>query len=136
MSMLYQAYQNQMDLTEPWRSGAASALRYLNLVPQGVSDKLFTRLGAALELISRSSLTYTRPAYGIDSVQVGNRELAVDDYLSHNINYLRDVLGVKLFGGRHIKQVHSDLGTSLIERRQCCRKQRSPGRPPVRQRRR
>ena len=79
MSMLYQAYQNHMDLTEPWRSGASSALRYLNLVPQGVSDKLFARLGAALELISRSSLTYARPAYGIDSVKVGNRELAVTE---------------------------------------------------------
>jgi polyhydroxyalkanoate depolymerase len=77
MSMLYQAYQNHMDLTEPWRSGAASALKYLNLVPQGTSDKLFTRLAAALELISRSSLTYARPAYGIDRVRVGNRELEV-----------------------------------------------------------
>ena len=77
--MLYQAYQNHMDLTEPWRSGAASALRYLNLVPQGVSDQLFSRLVAALDLISRSSLTYTRPAYGIDRVQVGNRELAVTE---------------------------------------------------------
>jgi len=79
MSMLYQAYQNHMDLMDPWRSGAASALRYLNLVPQGVSDQLFSRLAAALELISRSSLTYTRPAYGIDRVQVGNRELAVKE---------------------------------------------------------
>ena len=79
MSMMYQAYQNHMDLTEPWRSGAASALRYLNLVPQGVSDKLFGRLAAALELISRSTLTYTRPAYGIDSIQAGNRELAVTE---------------------------------------------------------
>jgi poly(3-hydroxybutyrate) depolymerase len=78
-SMLYQAYQNHMDLTEPWRKGAASALKYLNLVPQGVSDKLFGRLAAALELISRSSLTYARPAYGIDRVQVGNRELAVTE---------------------------------------------------------
>jgi poly(3-hydroxybutyrate) depolymerase len=77
MSMLYQAYQNHMDLTEPWRSGAASALKYLNLVPQGTSDKLFNRLAAALELISRSSLTYARPAYGIDRVRVGNRELEV-----------------------------------------------------------
>jgi poly(3-hydroxybutyrate) depolymerase len=77
MSMLYQAYQNHMDLTEPWRSGAASTLKYLNLVPQGTSDKLFTRLAAALELISRSSLTYARPAYGIDKVTVGNRELEV-----------------------------------------------------------
>ena len=51
-SMLYQAYQNHMDLTEPWRKGAASALKYLNLVPQGISDKLFGRLAAALELIA------------------------------------------------------------------------------------
>jgi polyhydroxyalkanoate depolymerase len=68
-----------MDLTQPWRTGAASALKYLNLVPQGVSDKVFGRLAAALELISRSSLTYTRPAYGIDRVKVGNRELQVTE---------------------------------------------------------
>ncbi len=77
--MMYQAYQNHMDLTAPWRTGAAQALRYLNLVPQGVSDKLFGRLAAALELISRTSLTYTRPAYGIDKVMVGNRELGVTE---------------------------------------------------------
>jgi poly(3-hydroxybutyrate) depolymerase len=82
-SMLYQAYQNQMDLMEPWRKGAASALKYLNLVPQGVSDKVFGRLSAALELISRSSLTYARPAYGINTVQVGNRELAVTEEVVH-----------------------------------------------------
>jgi len=79
MSMLYQAYQNHMDLTEPWRSGATSALKYLNLAPQGTSDRLFARLAAALELISRSSLTYARPPYGIDRVQVGNREFAVTE---------------------------------------------------------
>jgi poly(3-hydroxybutyrate) depolymerase len=73
MSMMYQAYQNHMDLTEPWRSGAAAALKYLNLVPQGVSDRLYGRLAAALELISRTSLTYTRPPYGIDKILVGNR---------------------------------------------------------------
>jgi len=83
MSMLYQAYQNHMDLTEPWRAGASSALKYLNLVPQGMSDKLVSRLGAALELVSRSSLTYTRPAYGIESVQVGNRELAVTEEVTY-----------------------------------------------------
>ncbi|HMH62929.1 MAG TPA: polyhydroxyalkanoate depolymerase, partial [Bradyrhizobium sp.] len=79
MSMMYQAYQNHMDLTAPWRTGAAAALKYLNLVPQGVSDKLFGRLAAALELISRTSLTYTRPAYGIDKVLVGNQELKVTE---------------------------------------------------------
>src|SRR5215203_4671588 len=79
MSMMYQAYQNHMDLTAPWRTGASAALKYLNLVPQGVSDRLFGRLAAALELISRSSLTYARPAYGIGSVMVGNREVAVTE---------------------------------------------------------
>src|SRR4030095_5670255 len=44
-----------------------------------VSDRLFGRLAASLELISRSSLTYHRPAYGIDSVLVGNRELEVTE---------------------------------------------------------
>jgi poly(3-hydroxybutyrate) depolymerase len=77
MSMIYQAYQNHMDLTAPWRTEAAAALKYLNLVPQGISDKVFGRLAAALELISRSALTYTRPPYGIDKVMVGNREVEV-----------------------------------------------------------
>jgi poly(3-hydroxybutyrate) depolymerase len=79
MALLYQAYQNHMDLTEPWRQGAAAALRYLNLLPQGLSQRAWGRIGAALELISRSSLTYERPAYGIGSVMVGNRELAVTE---------------------------------------------------------
>jgi len=81
--MMYQAYQNHMDLTAPWRSGAASALKYLNLVPQGVSDRLFGRLAAALELISRTSLTYARPPYGIGKVLVGNRELEVTEEVTY-----------------------------------------------------
>jgi polyhydroxyalkanoate depolymerase len=76
---LYQAYQNHTDLTAPFRSGALHALKYLNLLPQGMSDKFFRRLAAALELISRTSLTYTRPAYGIDRVTVGNREYQVTE---------------------------------------------------------
>src|ERR1700733_2411027 len=78
-SLLYQAYQNHADLTAPWRTGAAHALKYLNLLPQGILDKFFRRLAAALELISRTSLTYSRPAYGIDRVVVGNQELEVTE---------------------------------------------------------
>ena len=83
MSMLYQAFQNQMDLTEPWRAGAASALKYLNLIPQGMSDRMIGRLAAALELIARARLTYTRPPYNIGSVTVGNRELKVTEEVVH-----------------------------------------------------
>ena len=79
MSMYYQAFQNQMDMTAPFRASASSALRFLDLVPQGMSDRVVGRLSAALELISRSTLTYDRPAYGIDSVMVGNREVAVTE---------------------------------------------------------
>ncbi|WP_316231052.1 polyhydroxyalkanoate depolymerase [Bradyrhizobium sp. SZCCHNR1051] len=79
MALLYQAYQNHMDLTEPWRQSAAAAMRYLNLIPSGLSSRAMRRLSAALELISRAALTYARPAYGIDSVTVGNRELAVTE---------------------------------------------------------
>jgi poly(3-hydroxybutyrate) depolymerase len=75
--MLYQAFQNQMDLTEPLRSSAASALTFLNLAPSGTPKTAARRVAAALELITRSKLTYRRPSYGIDKVMVGNRELAV-----------------------------------------------------------
>ena len=78
-SMMYQAYQNQMDLMAPWRAGAAQALNYLNLVPAGGSDRLFGRLAAALELASRTALTYVRPEFAIGRVMVGNSELDVTE---------------------------------------------------------
>ncbi len=77
--MMYQAFQNHSDLTAPWRSSASMFLSYLNMMPDGLSEKLFGRFAAALELISRSSLTYSRPAYGIDSVKSGNREYAIQE---------------------------------------------------------
>ena len=83
MSMMYQAYQNHMDLTAPWRTGAATALKYLNLVPQGVSDRTFGRLAAALELISRSSLTYHPPGLRHRQRLVGNRELPVVEEVAY-----------------------------------------------------
>lgn len=75
--MLYQAFQNQMDLTEPLRSSAASALTLLNTLPGAAPKVASRRMAAALELVTRSKLTYRRPSYGIDKVMVGNRELAV-----------------------------------------------------------
>src|SRR5258705_12296116 len=79
MSMMYQAYQNHMDLTAPWRNGAASALKYLNLVPQVVSDRLFGRLAPELHVISRTSLTHTPPPYGTETLPVGKQEREVTE---------------------------------------------------------
>jgi poly(3-hydroxybutyrate) depolymerase len=75
--MLYQAYQNHVDLSEPFRIGADTALSLINRLPLSASDKFLRRLAAAFELISRSKLTYARPAYGIEQVMSGNREYEV-----------------------------------------------------------
>jgi poly(3-hydroxybutyrate) depolymerase len=75
--MLYQAYQNHVDFTEPWRTGAGNALSLINRLPLNASDKFLRRLAAAFELISRSKLTYARPAYGIDKAMSGNRDYEV-----------------------------------------------------------
>ncbi|HEX7883881.1 MAG TPA: polyhydroxyalkanoate depolymerase [Afipia sp.] len=75
--MMYQTYQNTMDMTAPWRNGASTALSYLKMLPEGFSDKVFGRLAATLELMSRSTLTYKRPEYDIKPITVGNRKCAV-----------------------------------------------------------
>jgi poly(3-hydroxybutyrate) depolymerase len=75
--MFYQAYQNHVDMTEPFRSVASNALSLINRLPLSASDKALRRLAAAFELVSRSKLTYARPAYGIDRVMSGNHEYKV-----------------------------------------------------------
>ena len=105
MSMMYQAYQNHMDLTAPWRTGAAQALKYLNLVPAGTSDKVFGRLAAALELVSRTALTYVRPEFAIGPVPVGNSLLDV----------VEEVVFSTAFGSLlHFKKEGSPLQPKLL----------------------
>lgn len=103
--MMYQAYQNHMDLTAPWRTGAAQALKYLNLVPAGTSDKVFGRLAAALELVSRTALTYVRPEFAIGPVPVGNSLLDV----------VEEVVFSTAFGSLlHFKKEGSPLQPKLL----------------------
>jgi poly(3-hydroxybutyrate) depolymerase len=76
--MLYLAYQTQSDVMVPVRAWAAMA------VAAGGSSLLaensVTRnLTAAYELIARAGLSHTRPAFGIGSVTVGNREVEVSE---------------------------------------------------------
>ena len=78
--MLYQAYQAHTDVMVPVRSWAGSALRALGQPLAGIADNAVLRnLTAAYELIARSRLTHSRPAFGIDRVTVGNREVAVNE---------------------------------------------------------
>ncbi len=78
--MLYQAYQVHSDIMVPVRSWATAALRAFGQPLAGVADNAVLRnLSAAYEIIARTGLTHARPAFGIDSVTVGNREVAVHE---------------------------------------------------------
>ncbi len=78
--MLYQAYQAHSDIMIPVRNWAGTALRTLGQPLTGIVDNVVLRnLTAAYELIARAGLTHARPAFGIDSVAVGNREVTVHE---------------------------------------------------------
>jgi polyhydroxyalkanoate depolymerase len=76
--MLYHAYQVHSDVMGPVRAWAGRALQTIGSAPSGISGNGVVRnLTAAYELIARAGLTHDRPAFGIDRVTVGNREVAV-----------------------------------------------------------
>ena len=75
--MLYQLYQAHSDIMVPVRAFATMAAamgRPLN----GFSGVPFiANLTAAYELIARAGLTHERPPFAIDTIMVGNEEVAV-----------------------------------------------------------
>src|SRR6266849_1686054 len=76
--MLYQAYQAHSDVMVPVRAWAGRALQVMGGPWMGIADNVMLRnLTAAYELIARAGLTHDRPAFGINDVKVGNREVAV-----------------------------------------------------------
>ncbi len=81
--MLYQAYQAQSDIMVPVRAFAGEALKAISAKLNGSArPSALSNLTAAYELIARAGLTHTRPPYGIDSVMVGNREVAVTEEIA------------------------------------------------------
>src|SRR5580692_2296702 len=76
--MLYQAYQAHSDFMVPVRTLATLAASALG--PQYTGDVgVIRNLTAAYELIARAGLTHDRPPFEIDTVMVGNREVAVTE---------------------------------------------------------
>jgi polyhydroxyalkanoate depolymerase len=74
--MLYLAYQTQSDMMTPIRAWATMAMA-AGGQPIANEHQVLRNLTAAYELISRASLTHTRPPFAIKSVTVGNREVEV-----------------------------------------------------------
>jgi len=78
--MMYYAYQAQDDLIDPFRVFAQSALDVIENSWLRKSGLPFLgNVSAAYELIARARLTHHRPPYGIDSIKVGNRDVAVTE---------------------------------------------------------
>ena len=75
--MLYQAYQLQSDLMSPMRllAQGSSAALWMNQT----EGSYLRKVSASLEVFSRMRLTHSRPPYGIDTVQVGERSIAVTE---------------------------------------------------------
>jgi poly(3-hydroxybutyrate) depolymerase len=73
----YQAYQTHANLTSPFRllAQGGSAMTWV----RNTEGSLLRRLSASMDVFSRLRLTHARPAYGISSVTVGERELAVTE---------------------------------------------------------
>ncbi len=68
--MLYSAYQAQAVFSDPLRRFAGIASTWMD--PRGSR-----RIAAAWELMASTGITHARPSFGIESVMVGNREVAV-----------------------------------------------------------
>jgi polyhydroxyalkanoate depolymerase len=77
--MLYLAYQAHSDMIEPAKSMARSSLFMLGAWGSAATVPLVRNLSATYELVSRAGLTHERPAYGIESVKVGNREVQITE---------------------------------------------------------
>lgn len=87
--MLYQAYQFQDDLVAPMRFLARN-MRGPALTAFWAAGKDFrSRLAAALEMVTRFQLTHTRPAFGITTVRVGNRDVPVTEEVALDLPFGR-----------------------------------------------
>jgi poly(3-hydroxybutyrate) depolymerase len=98
--MLYQAYQLQNDWLGPMQNAARFAASLLNHdLYTPIKTPATRRLAATWEVFSRLRLTHQRPSFGIDSVQVGDREVPVSEIAVHREafctlqRFVRDDLG-------------------------------------------
>jgi len=77
--MLYAAYQAHSDFMVPVRRLADLAIKALAPAQSAGTVAFARNLTAAYELIARAGLSHDRPPFAIDSVMVGNEEVAVHE---------------------------------------------------------
>ena len=84
--MLYAAYQGADDFFAPLRTWAQLGLA---LTPrlQSPFAEVMRQAAAGLEMVSRYRLTHERPAWGIGSVRVGNRDVPVTEEVALDLPF-------------------------------------------------
>jgi poly(3-hydroxybutyrate) depolymerase len=75
--MLYKLYQAQSDLLAPARKGAALWLSLLAQMPRARAIPAVRLMAAGAELLSTALITHARRPFGITTVQIQNRDVAV-----------------------------------------------------------
>jgi polyhydroxyalkanoate depolymerase len=86
--LLYHAYQAQTDLLWPLRFITDAALPVLNQARDGPAETpAMRKLAAALDVFSLARLTHRRRDFGIESVIVGQREVAVTEEIAHKLPF-------------------------------------------------
>lgn len=82
--MIYQNFQTYSDIAGPVRAIADMAAAALAQPLPGLSRSVFQRAVAAVcELVAGAGLSHRRPAYGIESVSIGDRLVAVREVEVH-----------------------------------------------------
>ena len=84
--MIYKAYQTYADVMDPIRSLAqvTSDIFFRPWPGTKLGEVLLPRFSAACEVLSRTRLTFHRPAFDIDSVKVNGREVQVAEEVTHH----------------------------------------------------
>jgi poly(3-hydroxybutyrate) depolymerase len=78
--LIYEAYQAREDFLAPFRVAADFTAAMLRTPYAGPYGNLMARVaGASAELVSRAKLVHERPSYGIETVRVAGRDVAVHE---------------------------------------------------------
>ena len=78
--MLYEAYQACIDLLRPTRVAAGWSTAAWDPLPPGLAENAALRnFLATCQLLTHTKLSHRRPDFGIKTVNVGNREVAVEE---------------------------------------------------------
>jgi len=82
--LLYPAYQAHSDLMHPLRAWARASIPSLRDASDGTGEnEAMRKISAACEVFALAQLTHVRPSFGLDSVTIGERMVAVQEEVAH-----------------------------------------------------